>query len=255
MLSKKRADIILDFLKSEGYVTVKYLTEKLHYSTATINRDLNDLQKQKLIRRHYGGAELVENKGVPLVFRYHKMRPVKNVIAKRASEFINDGDTIFIDASTTTQCIGQYITEKKELTVITNNMMLASFLSEHNIKCICLGGEIIEIPYMLGGPDTTEQASHYRADKMFFSTGGISNDGVIAGSNAYQHLHNAMQKNSKEVFYLADHQKIDVDGKRILFDLSKVDYIISDFVFSDKVKEKYNNTTFLEVETPKKHKY
>ena len=254
-MSKKRADIILDILKTEGYVTVKYLTEKLHYSTATINRDLNDLQKQKLIRRHYGGAELVESRGVPLVFRYHKMRPVKNIIAKKAAEFINDGDTVFIDASTTTQCIGQYITEKKELTVITNNMMLASFLSEHNIKCICLGGEIVEIPYMIGGPDTTEQATHYRADKMFFSTGGISSDGVISSGNIYHYLHNAMQKNSKEVFYLADHQKIDVDCKRIFFDLSKVDYIISDYTFSNKIKEKYKKTTFVEVETPKTQKY
>ena len=254
-MAKKRTDIILDILKSEGYVTVKYLTEKLHYSTATINRDLNDLQNRKLIKRHYGGAELVENRGTPLVFRYHKMRPVKNVIAKKAAEFINNGDTVFIDASTTAQCIGQYITDKKDLTVITNNMMLAGFLSENNIKCICLGGEIVEIPYMLDGADTAEFASHYMADKMFFSTGGISSDGAIYGGNAYYYLHLTMQKNSDKVFYLADHQKINIKQKKILFDLSKVDYIISDYAFNDSVKEKYKDTNFVEVPTPKTQKY
>lgn len=254
-MTKKREDIILDILKSEGYVTVKYLTEKLHYSTATINRDLNSLQSRKLIRRYYGGAELIESRGTPLMFRYHKMRPVKNVIAKKAADFINDGDTVFIDASTTAQCIGQYITEKKDLTVITNNMILASFLSENNIKCICLGGQIVEIPYMLGGADTTELASHYRADKMFFSTGGISDDGVISSGDIYHYMHLAMKKNSDKVFYLADHQKINIKASRILFDLSEVDYFISDYIFSNRVKSKYKTTNFIEVPTPKTQKF
>ena len=48
-MSQKRIDQILDLMKQNGYVTVKFLCEKLHYSTATINRDLNELQKKKLI--------------------------------------------------------------------------------------------------------------------------------------------------------------------------------------------------------------
>lgn len=248
-MAKKRIDIILDILKEQGYVTVKYLTEQLHYSTATINRDLNDLQKQKLIRRHYGGAELIENRGTPLVFRYHKMRPVKNLIARKAAEFIKDGDTIFIDASTQTQCLGQFITDRKDLTVITNNMILASFLSEHNIKCICLGGKVVEIPYMLGGADTVAAAASYYADKVFFSTAGISQDGIIGGSDLYYDLHCTMINNSKQSFYLADHQKLNTKSSRI-FDLSKIDYIVSDYIFTDEIKKKYSNITFLEVETP-----
>ena len=212
------------------------------------------MQKQKLIRRHYGGAELIERKGTPLVFRYHKMRPVKNLIGKKAAELINDGDTIFIDASTTTQCIGQYITERKNLTVITNNMILASYLSEHGVKCICLGGNVVEIPYMLGGDDTVENAKRYHADKVFFSTGGISEDGRIFSSNLYLHLVHTMIKNSDKVFHLADHGKLNIKGDRIICDLSEVDYIICDHKFSQETKERYKNTTFIEVSTPKTQK-
>lgn len=253
-MAKKRLDIILDILKEQGYVTVKYLTEQLHYSTATINRDLNDLKKQKLIRRHYGGAELIEQKGTPLVFRYHKMRPVKNIIGKKAAEFIEDGDTVFIDASTTCQCIGQYITKKKDITVITNNMILASYLSEHNIKCICLGGSVVEIPYMLGGPDTVEQARKYHADKVFFATGGITEKGLITDGEIHHYLRYTMLKNSDKVFYLADHNKVNKKWNRVVCDFSSIDCVISDYAFSDEIKNKFENTEFIEVETPKTQK-
>ena len=51
MYQKERLDEILDILKTHGYVSVKFLTEKLCYSTATVNRDLNVLEKQKLVHR------------------------------------------------------------------------------------------------------------------------------------------------------------------------------------------------------------
>ncbi len=247
MSQRARLDDIIGILKKHGYVTVKYLTEELHYSTATINRDLNLLQKQKLVKRNYGGVELVESTSVPLIFRYHKMKPAKNRIGKKAAEYICDGDTVFIDASTTTQCIGQYITERKDITVITNNMALVSFLSEYNIKCICLGGTVTEIPSMLGGLETNENVRRYRADKMFFATCGIYDDGKIGSNETYHTMHSIMAENSKSIFYLADSDKVNIDTPMILFDASHVDYVISDFSFSDEVIEKYKNTKFVHV--------
>lgn len=253
-MPKKRTDIILEILKAQGYVTVKYLTEQLNYSTATINRDLNLLQKQGLIKRHYGGVELTETKGIPLVFRYHKMKPAKNIIAKKAAEFIEDGDTVFIDASTTTQYMGQYITERKNLTVITNNMILVSFLSEYGIRCICLGGAVCEIPYMLCSDQTIENARTYTADKFFFATSAITENGVISDGEGYYLLRKTMAENSKEIFYLADHDKVGKKSNRIYFDLSSVDCIISDYAFDKKIKAKFKATRFIETETPKSQK-
>ena len=118
-MPKKRFEQVLDIIKEQRYVTVKYLCDNLHYSTATINRDLNDLQRQKLIVRHYGGAEFIEKKGVPLVFRFNKMRPVKRAISKQAAADIKEGMTVFIDGSTTAQYMAEYIQNIKNITVIT----------------------------------------------------------------------------------------------------------------------------------------
>lgn len=247
MYPKERLDQILAILKKNGYVTVKYLTDILHYSTATINRDLNLLEKQKLVKRSYGGVELIENKATPFVFRHHKMRAVKHRLAKCAAKFVNDGETIFIDGSTTAQCLGQYLINKKDLTVITNNMALASFLSEHGITVICLGGKVIEVPSILCSPHTIENASSFIADKFFFSTGGITDDGKILSGGLTLMLASIMAKNSKETFFLVDHEKINFDSHQILFDLNHVNCIITDYEFCDETKEQFKNTNFINI--------
>ena len=74
MYQKARLDAILKEVKRYGYVTVKYLVGALHYSNATINRDLNALQRQGKILRTHGGVEYIDGgASVPLPFRYHKM--------------------------------------------------------------------------------------------------------------------------------------------------------------------------------------
>ncbi len=248
MYQKERIAQILKILEANSYSTVKFITEQLHYSTATINRDLNLMEKQKLVIRSYGGVELVKKKGVPLPFRYHKMKTAKSKIAKAAAEFIKDGDTIFIDGTTTTEYMGKHLLEKKNLTVITNNCAVVSLLSEHGIRVICLGGEIVEPPYLLGGELSAETAMKYNADKMFFSSGTVSHDGIIDSCQAYDLLHRVMASNSKEIFYLADHEKLDKPSSMNLFDFSKVNTVITDFNFSEQVRKKFKNTEFVVVE-------
>jgi DeoR/GlpR family transcriptional regulator of sugar metabolism len=110
------------------------------------------------------------------------MKKEKHKIGKIASDAVCDGDTIFIDASTTAEYMAEYLTEKKDLTVITNNLAIVTRLSEYNIKVICLGGKVLEPPYMLCGIETVENAMKYKADKAFFSTWAISKEGKIASN-------------------------------------------------------------------------
>lgn len=246
MYQKERIDNIIKILKQYGYVTVKFLTDELHYSTATINRDLNLMQKQKLINRSYGGVELVKQKSVALPFRYHKMKAVKNIMGKMAADLVNDGDNIFIDGSTTTEYMARHLTDKKNITVITNNVAIVSYLSQYGINVICLGGKITEPPAMLGGSDTVEAAMKYNADKMFFSTASITSDGIIGDCEMYYLVHKMMAKNSKKVYYMVDHEKVDVQSGFNGFALDDIDGVITDYTFSDEVKAKYKSIRFIE---------
>ena len=249
MYQKERLDQILTIVRRYGYVTIKYLVSELHYSNATVNRDLNCLQAQKLVHRTYGGVEAVERKGVPIRFRYHKMRSAKLKIGKKAAELVKDGDVIFIDASTTAEYMLEFLLEKKNVKVLTNNVALVIRLSEAGIPVVCLGGEVVESPYMIDGEDTVQTAMRYRAKKAFFSTGFFTEDGRIGSAPTYHFLHTVMANNSSELYYLADHEKLNAlsDKDKFLFDFSRVTGVLSDYEFSDEIKRKYPNTTFYKV--------
>lgn len=246
MYSSERIQQILKILEEYNYVTVKYLVKTMNYSNATINRDLNMLEKQGRITRTYGGVELVKNKFIPMEFRYHKMKHEKRLIAKAAAKYIEDGDTIFIDASTTTHFLKDFLADKLNLTVITNNISLVSSLSLSGIKVICLGGEIHDAPHCLYSDITLENASEFRADKLFFSASSFDEDGTVGGDLIL--FYKTMIENSKKVFFLADRDKYNKDAPRVVCDFSVIDYVISDFDFPEETKEKFTSK-FIKVET------
>lgn len=246
MYQKERLDSIMALLHRHGYVTVKFLTEELHYSKATINRDLNLLEQMKKVKRSYGGVEPTEAQGVSLLFRYAKSKPAKKRIGKCAAQLVRPNDVIFIDGATTTQYMGPYLTEIKDITVITNNMALATFLAEHGVQVVVLGGMIAEAPFMLDGDDTVDIANRYHADKCFFSASALSDTGEIGtGKKAYYALHQTMIRNSDRVFLLIDGEKLGRKYNRCLCNLSKIDCLISDHTFDEKFKQRYPNVQFI----------
>ena len=189
--------------------------------------------------------ELESQRNIPLVFRYHKMKSSKMKVAKAASKLIEDGDTVFIDATTTTQYMGHYLENKKELTVITNNMALATYLSDIGTKVICLGGTIVEAPYMLSGIQAVENAKKLHADKMFFSSAGITDKGNIVCAEMYYSLYLAMMENSDKVYYLVDKGKLNPEGDNYLCDIDSVNTVISDMDLEEIIKKEYENTEYI----------
>ena len=249
-MQKERLTRVLGLIEEHGYVTVKFLMEELHYSKATVNRDLNALEQMGKVKRTWGGVEPVQQQTIPVLFRYEYGKSQKRRIAKRAAELIEDGETVFIDGSTTAQHMSEYLLEKKDLHVLTNNMSLAIFLAEHNVHTTVLGGQILEAPYMLAGTDSVETAARYRADRCFFSTHGVTETGEMSYTDdIYFSLHRTMMKNSRSVIYLVDRDKINRrGGKVILGDFSLVDTVISDHSFSDTVQQTYTHVHFITAE-------
>lgn len=250
MYQNERTEKILDLIRSNGYVTVKYLVDSLHYSKATINRDLNILAQSGKIKRTYGGAEITENRIIPFEFRYQKDKTAKRRIAARACELVEDGDTVFVDGSTTAQYMSEGLITKKDIKILTNNMAIAVFLSEYGIDVTLLGGKIVESPYILAGADTCDIASKYRADKCFFSTRDLTHEGELEyDDDTYFTVHRAMIKNSAMSVYLVNSEKIGKPGGRVILgDLSLVDTVISDYRFSEESKKKFPSVSFIKVE-------
>lgn len=244
MSQKLRHDQILSILEKRGYVTVRYLVNTLHYSSATINRDLNEMQILGLVKRSYGGVEAVKKSSLPpLLQRQFYMKKEKRRIAHEASKLIQNGDTLFLDSGTTVQYLVPFLSDKKDLTVITNNMRLAIELGDLDIDVICLGGHIVERPYVLDGDETVENAMKFQVDKMFFSVDSITEDGYISGGHYL--LYKVMLKNSERAYLLTDETKIADRLDIKLCNFSALTGVISDFEFSDETKRLYPNVEFV----------
>lgn len=239
-----RQEQILSILEKHGYVTVRYLVEKLHYSSATINRDLNKMQTLGLVKRSYGGVEAAKMGHLPpLPERLFYMKREKHRIAQKAAELIHSGETIFLDGSTTVQTLLNFLSEKRDLRILTNNMRLAIELSDLEFDVICLGGHVEERPYVLDGDETVENAQKYQAHKMFFSLDCVTADGQI--NSVHYLLYKTMLKNSDEAYLLIDRTKIVDRVETKLCDFSALTGVISDFEFPEDTKQAYPNVKFL----------
>ena len=246
MYQQERMDQIMKILKKNHYVTVDYLVKEIRYSPASIRRDLTILEKQGLVSRSYGGVTVKDDNVSPFRFRQHSMKIAKNAIAKKAADLVEKNDMVFLDGSSTTQYMGHFLLEKKGITVITSNMILANFLAENGITTYCTGGMVREYPGILGGEIMLETMAKFNVDIAFFATTSFSTDGkILTTGEAAIHTHKTYREHSKKLVYLCGSDKFDAAGKFVSMTLEEIDYFISDGVLSKDVKNRYKNTRFI----------
>lgn len=246
MYQQERMDKIMKILNKNHYVTVDYLVNEIKYSPASIRRDLTLLEKQGLVSRSYGGVAIKDPNNSPFRFRQHNMKIAKNAIAKKAATLVKNGDVVFLDGSSTTQYIGHFLVDKKGITVITSNMILANFLSENGITTYCTGGKVIEYPGILGGRFMMESLSEFNIDIAFFASTALGEDGKILSVSEQDILnHKAYRDNSKKLAYLCGNDKFNAKGKFSYLTLGDIDYFVSNDTPSAEIMEKYKSTIYI----------
>ena len=245
MYQTERMEEILNILRKYHYVTVNFLVEQIRYSPASIRRDLTVLEKRGLVKRSYGGVELKAEGSTPFVFRQHSMKKIKNNIASKAAKLVNDNDTVFVDGSSSAQYLCHYLEEKKGITVITNNMTLATALGEKGISVYCTGGYISESPGILSGELTMDAFASFHADIAFFSTGGYADGVIYENGEIYCKAHRIMIENADKTVFLCGSDKLGRKLKKIVCNLESIDYFITDGEINNEDIKKYNTTKFI----------
>ncbi len=229
MLQYERQQNIVDYLKASKSATVKELAKAVYVSEASVRRDLAILEKEGHIKRVYGGVMLASyaNEVVPVELRDSANTKVKDEIAASAAKLINDGDTVFMDASTTVFRICKYIKSKSNLKIITNNIRVAQELKGTDIKVYCTGGEFFGKRDCFLGSFAESFIENVHADIMFFSSQGISEDGIISDVDERENaLRAKMLKNADKKVFLCDYSKFGVVRPFILCGKDDIDEII-----------------------------
>jgi len=232
MLKNEREQEILTLLRDEGYVSVKYLSEKLYTSESSIRRALTGLEEKGFVRRSYGGAELLEHHTNVVSFgaRTHHNMEAKREIARKASQLVKDGSIVFLDQSTTALFLAECLLLKSGLTVVTNNLQILSVLSQTDFTVYSSGGRLSEANRIcLVGDDAQKTFSSIYADVVFFSANALADDGTISDCNREEtFVRNAMLKNADKKVFLCDSEKFGSHSAFLQCTLSQVDIMVSE---------------------------
>ena len=231
MYFTERYHEIIKILKERNGASVHFLAEQLHVSEPTIRRDLTVLEKQERIRRTFGGAVLndMSTSEIPLSLRESENRQPKEIIAKKAMEHISDGKVIFIDASSTASHLLKYLPGFSNLTIITNSPKNSLKLAELRVRSFSTGGLLLENSIAYVGKQAEDFVRNFNADLFFFSSRGLSDDGVLSDSSIEEsELRRVMMAHSRKKILLCTSDKI---GKSYMYNLcrlSDVDEVISE---------------------------
>jgi len=232
MLAAERRKIIMDRLYEDKRVIVSELSKEFDVSEETIRRDLEHLSLEGNVTKTYGGAVLDERSSIELPFnlRQKENPDGKQKIAEIVAEEINDGDHIFLDASTTAVFIAKNIKQKRGITVITNSVENVLELADaENFEVICTGGVLRRNSMSFRGNKTIEAINSCNADKVFLSCKGIDIvKGATDGNEDIAGIKLNMIRSSVTTYLVVDYSKFDKVGFAKICDLKDINVIITD---------------------------
>ena len=242
MLAVERRNKIEQIITKERSVLVVELAKQFDVTTETIRADLEKLEKQGVLVRTYGGAMLRESSQPELAIteRDTVNYEGKQRIGKYAAELIKDGETIFLDASTSAWHLARYIKGKRALTVITNAEKIVSELSDcHHIHVVCVGGELAPRNMsFIGRVAEKTITENYYANKFFFSCMGVTlSRGLMDSGEGEAEIKKAMMACSESSIFLCDKNKIGKLGVPRIAPIDKVDIFITDERLTDEWEE------------------
>lgn len=204
---------ILQKLNREGNVSVAELSRELGTTPVTIRSDLTALEQSGKLVRVQGGA--MRKNSISQEYAEQVQPPVEHINEKRAiaqavAAQIQDGDTLFLNSGTTSQCVAEALCSRKNLNIVTNCLAVATKLGAvPTIRVALLGGEINAHYGFTYGGDSQEQLSRYQADWVILSVEGISLRSGITTHHAEEAvIDRMMMDGARKILIAADHSKI-----------------------------------------------
>jgi DeoR/GlpR family transcriptional regulator of sugar metabolism len=239
LLKIDRQELIKQILKKDGSILISDISQQLDCSSETIRRDLLELEKQGFAKKIYGGAYIPNeyDKSVPVSLRNTFFNEEKTQMAHCVLDFIKDGDTIFLDASSTCRRIAEVLIQvRRHITIITNSIdIINSYHMDADEHLICLGGFWNANNRAFQGIQTLSDVNNYTANKAFISCPSVELEfGLTDNSQEAAAIRRSMLEHSRENFLVVDHTKFNSHSDFVISDVSKIDTIVTDCKVSDE---------------------
>lgn len=208
--SDRRRDAILSKVL-DGTTSAALLSEQLGVSVSTIRRDLGLLAAEGRVARTYGGAMLAPAALERSLHEKERGLPAeKDAIAAAAAARVGPGETVILDAGTTTGRLAWHLRDREDVCVVTNGVnTIATLAAAEGIELIVLGGQLRPTTQAMVGGMAEDALLHLTADKAFLGCDGlVAGEGLSSPTLAQTHLKRLMLRQADEAFVLADHSKL-----------------------------------------------
>jgi len=225
---------LVSILKGNGYSSVRSLAAELAVSVATVRRDLAALAAQGSIARTHGGALSMSDRSTAfepsMEQKWSRQRAEKEAIGRLAASLVHSGETVLLDAGSTTWHLARQLRGRGPLTVISNDLTILQTLSEaQQITVLDPGGTVRPLVFTLLGTQTLSVLEGLQVNWTFLGADAIDLEMGITNVNIEEvTIKQAMLRAGLRVAVLADHTKF---GQRVLArvcPLASVHLIITD---------------------------
>jgi DeoR/GlpR family transcriptional regulator of sugar metabolism len=223
---------ILQLLRVRGSVSVADLEREFGISAMTARRDLRVLEEGGLAQRTYGGAVLPESAAIEDSFeqRIGQAVEIKHRLAAATLDLVADGETIFVDSSTTAFfALRELLAAGRELTVVTNSLPVMQLVADAGRgDLVGLGGSYRAGARSFVGHDTVRTARALLADTALVSVKGLTNDGSLSDPEPLEaEVKRTMIEQSTQSVFLLDASKLEGRGLVVVARLEELSVVLA----------------------------
>lgn len=233
MHERERWQLILNRLRDRGIVRVSDLAALTGASVATLRRDLAKLEDTGQLRRVHGGAESAVSGGSELTATSFGASQTehadeKRAVAARAADLCEDGESIILNAGSTTWFMAQCLRGHR-MQVLTNSFPIAQELIANSANRVVLpGGELYREPGIILSPFDEDAIQHFAASKMFMSCYAITPLGVIESDPLIARAEAKLLSRAEKLIVVADSSKFEARGNMVVCPLKRVSTLVTD---------------------------
>jgi ribose transport system substrate-binding protein len=212
MRAFERRQEILNALRERHTLKVTELAELFDVSQGTIRSDLDYLSQTNQVTRIRGGATLLNSHQITnpeFAARARLNLGAKQCIARWAADIVEDGDAIFLDASTTAYHMVPFLQDHRKLTIITYGIETALALAKNlSFTVILLGGVVQPGSVTVTGQITEKALEGLHIRTAFVSCAGFSvKTGLTDADIQVAELKSKVIQSAEQVIALIDSGK------------------------------------------------
>lgn len=236
MLAAERQARIVELVRKQGSVQVEDLALALNVSPMTIRRDLEKLQESNKLERCHGGA--VAKKEVTYADKSVSHRKEKVKLAEICAGFVNEGDTVFLDAGTTTFEIARRIKDIPDIMVVTNDLEIAGLVKGSDAELILCGGVVQKSTGSMLGYYATRMLEDFHFDVGFFGAASVNHQfEVMTPTIDKAFLKRQAVRQCREAYLVVDESKFNRQGMARINDLGDYTAVVTEKIFDGQEME------------------